>query len=105
MDPLARAQFWDLIDRIRADRPGMSVIVATAYMDEAQRFDWLAAIDDGKVLATGTPKELLETTNSPNLEEAFIRLLPEEKSADTKRLSFRLCLRTARTISPSKPRG
>ena len=79
VDPLARAQFWDLIKRIRADRPGMSVIVATAYMDEAQRFDWLAAIDDGKVLATGTPKELLETTNSPNLEEAFIRLLPEEK--------------------------
>jgi ribosome-dependent ATPase len=79
VDPLARAQFWDLIERIRADRPGMSVIVATAYMDEAQRFDWLAAIDDGKVLATGTPKELLETTNSPNLEEAFIRLLPEEK--------------------------
>ena len=48
-------------------------------MDEAQRFDWLAAIDDGKVLATGTPQELLERTGSPNLEEAFIRLLPEEK--------------------------
>ena len=79
VDPLARAQFWDLIERIRADRPGMSVIVATAYMDEAQRFDWLAAIDDGKVLATGTPQELLERTGSPNLEEAFIRLLPEEK--------------------------
>lgn len=79
VDPLARAQFWDLIDRIRADRPGMSVIVATAYMDEAQRFDWLAAIDGGKVLATGTPQELLERTDSPNLEEAFIRLLPEEK--------------------------
>lgn len=79
VDPLARAQFWDLIERIRADRPGMSVIVATAYMDEAQRFDWLAAIDDGKVLATGTPKELLARTGSPNLEEAFIRLLPEEK--------------------------
>ena len=39
----------------------------------------LAAIDDGKVLATGTPQELLERTGSPNLEEAFIRLLPEEK--------------------------
>ena len=79
VDPLARAQFWDLIDRIRADRPGMSVIVATAYMDEAQRFNWLAAIDDGKVLATGTPQELLARTGSSNLEEAFIRLLPEEK--------------------------
>ena len=33
----------------------MSVIVATAYMDEAQRFDWLAAMDAGKVIATGSP--------------------------------------------------
>ncbi|MBP6139551.1 MAG: ABC transporter ATP-binding protein, partial [Brachymonas sp.] len=53
VDPLARAQFWDLIARIRQDRPSMSVIVATAYMDEAQRFDWLIAMDDGRVLATG----------------------------------------------------
>jgi ABC-type cobalamin/Fe3+-siderophores transport systems, ATPase components len=37
----------------------MSVIVATAYMDEASRFDWLAAMDDGKVIAHGAPKEIL----------------------------------------------
>ncbi|MGV8501563.1 ribosome-associated ATPase/putative transporter RbbA [Pseudomonas aeruginosa] len=80
VDPLARAQFWDLIDRIRGDRPSMSVIVATAYMDEAQRFDWLVAMDDGKVLATGTPTALLERTGSADLEEAFIRLLPSEKT-------------------------
>jgi ribosome-dependent ATPase len=79
VDPLARAQFWDLISRIRAQRNNMSVIVATAYMDEAQRFDWLIAMDDGKVLATGTPQELLERTDSPSLESAFIALLPEEK--------------------------
>ncbi len=53
VDPLSRRQFWDLIDRIRADRPGMSVLVATAYMDEAARFDWLVAMDGGRVLATG----------------------------------------------------
>lgn len=82
VDPLARSQFWDLIDSIRSDRPSMSVIVATAYMDEAQRFDWLVAIDDGQILATGTPQELLENTNSRSLEEAFIRLLPEEKTRD-----------------------
>lgn len=82
VDPLARAQFWDLIDSIRADRPSMSVIVATAYMDEAQRFDWLVAIDDGQVLATGSPQELLDSTDSRSLEEAFIRLLPEEKTRD-----------------------
>ncbi|MEG7359539.1 ribosome-associated ATPase/putative transporter RbbA [Pseudomonas citronellolis] len=79
VDPLARNQFWDLIERIRQRRPGMSVIVATAYMDEAQRFDWLVVMDDGKVLDTGTPQELFERTESDNLEETFIALLPEEK--------------------------
>ncbi|AHV93124.1 ribosome-associated ATPase/putative transporter RbbA [Bordetella holmesii] len=79
VDPLARAQFWDLINDIRQDRPGMSVIVATAYMDEAQGFDWLIAMDAGRVLATGTPAELLSSTGSTSLEEAFIALLPEER--------------------------
>ena len=55
VDPLSRRQFWDLIDRIRARRPGMSVLVATAYMEEAERFDWLVAMDAGRVLATGSP--------------------------------------------------
>ncbi|HAJ11634.1 MAG TPA: multidrug ABC transporter ATP-binding protein, partial [Comamonadaceae bacterium] len=79
VDPLARAQFWDLIASIRRERPQMSVVVATAYMDEAQRFDWLVAMDDGQVLATGAPRELLERTGTSNLEAAFIRLLPDEK--------------------------
>jgi ribosome-dependent ATPase len=79
VDPLARAQFWDLITRIRAGRPGMSVIVATAYMDEAQGFDWLVAMDGGRVLAFGTPAELLEHAGAESLDAAFIALLPEEK--------------------------
>ncbi|WP_373847569.1 ATP-binding cassette domain-containing protein, partial [Delftia acidovorans] len=62
VDPLARAQFWDLIARIRRQRPGMSVLVATSYMDEAQRFDWVVAMDEGRVLTTGTPAELLQRT-------------------------------------------
>lgn len=79
VDPLARAQFWELIGRIRAARPTMSVVVATAYMDEAQRFDWLIAMDAGRVLATGTPDELLARTGCDRLESAFIALLPDEK--------------------------
>ena len=79
VDPLARAQFWDLIRRIRSTRPHMSVLVATAYMDEAQRFDWLVAMDDGQVLDTGTPAELLARTATQSLEAAFIALLPEAK--------------------------
>ncbi len=81
VDPLSRRQFWKLIDDIRAARPGMSVLVATAYMEEAARFDWLVAMNTGRVLATGTPAELLTRTGTRSLEEAFINLLPEEQRA------------------------
>ncbi|WP_249184896.1 ribosome-associated ATPase/putative transporter RbbA [Burkholderia cenocepacia] len=79
VDPLSRAQFWELIERIRSARPAMSVLVATAYMDEAQRFDWLIAMDAGRVLATGSPGELLARTRCDTLEAAFIALLPEAR--------------------------
>ena len=82
VDPLSRVQFWDLIEQIRAARPGMSVLVATAYMEEAARFDWLAVMDAGRVLATGTPDDLLERTGTGSLEEAFIALLPEERRSE-----------------------
>ena len=78
VDPLARRQFWELIDRIRERRPTMSVLVATAYMDEAQGFDWLMAMNAGKILGTGTPQEVLDSVGASSLEQAFIRLLPEE---------------------------
>lgn len=78
VDPLSRRQFWDLIDGIRAERPHMSVIVATAYMEEAARFDWLIAMNAGKVLATGTTQELLARAGTTTLDAAFIELLPAE---------------------------
>src|SRR3974390_3348785 len=78
VDPLARRQFWELIARIRERRPGMSVLVATAYMDEAEGFDWLVAMNAGNVMATGTPDELRRKTGEPTLEKAFIKLLPPE---------------------------
>jgi len=79
VDPLSRRQFWRLIDHIRERHPGMSVVVATAYMQEASSFDWLVAMDDGRVLATGSPAELLARTGTDDLDAAFIKLLPEEK--------------------------
>ena len=88
VDPLSRRQFWELIERIRARRPGMSVLVATAYMEEAQRFDWLAAFDDGKVLAVGKPDELKSRAGAANLESAFIHLLPEAKRRGHKTLEI-----------------
>ena len=76
VDPLSRRQFWDLIDRLRARRSGMSVIVATAYMEEAERFDWLIAMNVGRILATGTPSDLKRQTNTRSIEDAFVALLP-----------------------------
>src|SRR5271157_6348482 len=78
VDPLSRRQFWQLVDHIRVSRPGMSVLVATAYMEEAARFDYLVAMFAGKVVGTGTPAELPARTGTRSLEEAFIALLPEE---------------------------
>ncbi|NIC43070.1 ribosome-associated ATPase/putative transporter RbbA [Aquabacterium sp. A08] len=82
VDPLARVQFWRLIDGLRAQHPRMSVVVATAYMDEAQRFDWLVAMDAGRVLAEGAPADLLRRTGTATLEAAFIALLPEARRRD-----------------------
>ncbi|AMK79312.1 multidrug ABC transporter ATP-binding protein [Methylomonas methanica] len=79
VDPLSRVLFWELIDRLRKRHAGMSVLVSTAYMDEAERFDWLVAMDAGKILATGTASELRTRTGAYTLEDAFIRLLPEAK--------------------------
>ena len=81
VDPLSRRQFWELIDRIRKRRPAMSVLVATAYLEEAESFDWLVVMDGGKVLATGAPGEIEARTGTGNLEDAFIALLPPARRA------------------------
>jgi ribosome-dependent ATPase len=82
VDPLSRRQFWDLIDSIRKSRPEMSVVTATAYMEEAERFDWLVAMNAGEVLATDTPADLLAHTGTPDLDRAFIALLPQDTRDD-----------------------
>ncbi|MFA5952051.1 MAG: ribosome-associated ATPase/putative transporter RbbA [Hyphomicrobium sp.] len=79
VDPLSRKRFWELIRRIRLRREGMSVITATAYMEEAEEFDTLIAMDAGRVVATGTAGDLKTMTGRDTLEAAFIELLPESR--------------------------
>ena len=85
VDPLSRRQFWELIERMRSRRPVMSVVVATAYMEEAERFHWLAAMNAGKVLATGSPAEFKASTGAITVEDAFIALLPEQRRSGHRR--------------------
>lgn len=77
VDPLSRRLFWELVDRIRRSHPGMSVLVATAYLEEAQSFDWLIAMNAGHILFTGTPADLFTKTATSEMEMAFIKLLPQ----------------------------
>jgi ribosome-dependent ATPase len=86
VDPLSRRQFWQLIERMRLRRSGMSVLVATAYMEEAERFDSLVAMNAGKVLATGSPADLKRNTRSTTVEDAFVALLAAELRAGHKAL-------------------
>jgi ribosome-dependent ATPase len=82
VDPLSRRQFWDLIGRMREQRADMTVIVATAYMEEAERFERVIAMNAGVVLAQGTPAEIKAQTGHATLEESFIALLPASLRGD-----------------------
>ncbi len=104
VDPLARSQFWDLIGRIRSERSGMSVIVATAYMDEAERFDWLVAMDAGRILATGTPQELHQRTHTAFAGGGLHRPAAGRKEARPPDRRWSRLLSPARTMrSPLRP--
>jgi ABC-2 type transport system ATP-binding protein len=58
VDPTSRRSFWELIYDL-ANR-GVTVFVSTHYMDEAEHCDWLSLIDQGKIVASGSPRELRE---------------------------------------------
>ncbi len=75
VDPLSRRQFWELIAAIRQRREGMSVLVATAYFDEAERFDHLVAMSGGAVLAEGSPEALKRDHDCSSLEELYAKLM------------------------------
>jgi ribosome-dependent ATPase len=74
IDPLSRRQFWRLIDDIRAARPGLTVIAATAYMEEAARFDRVVAMEGGRVLAQGSMADILARTGARTSEGAYAAL-------------------------------
>lgn len=80
IDPLSRRDFWNLINSIQKQNPDMTIIVSTAYMQEALLFDTIIAINNGKILANLAPKELLEQTNTNNIDEAFIKLMQVESN-------------------------
>ena len=68
LDPQARRQLWELIDQFRAT--GRTTLLTTHYMDEAERLcDRVAIMDHGKVIALGTPKELIRSLGAEHMVE------------------------------------
>ena len=81
VDPLSRRQFWALVADLQRETAGMTVLVATAYIEEAEPFAQLWAMDTGKLLVNAPTREVM--AGHANLEEAYIRLLPPEKQQGT----------------------
>lgn len=76
VDPVARDMFWQLmVDLSRQDK--VTIFISTHFMNEAERCDRISLMHAGKVLASGTPQELVEKRGAASLEEAFIAYLQE----------------------------
>ncbi|NMZ79699.1 ribosome-associated ATPase/putative transporter RbbA [Pseudomonas mandelii] len=71
VDPLSRRRFWELIDDVRRQRPQLTLLVATAYMEEAEQFEHCLMLDGGKLIAAGLTRDLGAATPSGKLDEAF----------------------------------
>src|ERR671916_510273 len=68
LDPQARRQVWDLIEALKA--AGRTIVLTTHYMEEAERLaDRVAIVDHGRVIARGTPRELIESLDAEHVVE------------------------------------
>jgi ABC-2 type transport system ATP-binding protein len=77
VDPLTRRHFWDFIEKLAGG--GVTVFVTTHYMDEARNCDRIVMINEGTIVATGTPSEIITETipeqPDADLNDAFVRLM------------------------------
>ncbi|KIH80971.1 ribosome-associated ATPase/putative transporter RbbA [Pseudomonas batumici] len=71
VDPLSRRRFWELVDDVRHQRPRLTLLVATAYMEEAEQFEHCLMLDRGRLIAAGLSQELAASTVSGKLDDAF----------------------------------
>ncbi|AHL36557.1 multidrug ABC transporter ATP-binding protein [Pseudomonas brassicacearum] len=71
VDPLSRRRFWELIADVRRQRPQLTLLVATAYMEEAEQFEHCLMLDNGRLIAQGLSVELAAATPDGKLDSAF----------------------------------
>ena len=83
VDPLSRRQFWALVHDLQQETTGMTTLVATAYIEEAEQFRQLLAMDAGKLLINAPTAATMRDYGCATLEETYIKLLPPEKQQGT----------------------
>ncbi|MCP3748488.1 ribosome-associated ATPase/putative transporter RbbA [Pseudomonas sp. SBB6] len=71
VDPLSRRRFWELVEQVRQERPQLTLLVATAYMEEAEQFEHCLMLDRGQLIAAGLSEALAAATASHKLDDAF----------------------------------
>jgi ABC-2 type transport system ATP-binding protein len=79
VDPAARRHFWEIIGRHAA--AGLTVVVTTHYMDEAERCDRLGLMSRGRLIGLGTPAEIREHFGQPSIEDVFVELQQQDEGA------------------------
>jgi ABC-2 type transport system ATP-binding protein len=86
LDPQSRRQVWEIVREFKAR--GRTVLLTTHYMDEAERLcDRVAVLDQGRIIASGTPRELIKTLGGDHVVEVAFETnggapLPIERLAD-----------------------
>jgi ABC-2 type transport system ATP-binding protein len=79
VDPELRASFWEYFNELK--KKGITIVLTTHYMDEAQHCDRIGLLRLGKLIAEGAPGEITRQTNTASLEEAFLALSRQEVKA------------------------
>ena len=79
VDPAARRHFWEIIGQHAA--AGLTVVVTTHYMDEAERCDRLGLMSRGRLIGLGTPAEIREHFGQPSIEDVFVELQRQDEGA------------------------
>lgn len=87
VDPVSRRTFWDIIRQL--SREGMTILVSTHYMDEAESCDFLGFVFYGRLIAFGTPAEMKERESKGNLDDLFIYYVEHESPEDPRNQKFK----------------
>lgn len=76
VDVVSRIEFWDMLQGLRSQ--GITILVSTPYMDEAQRCNRVVLINEGRIMGIDTPKNIIEASGQTTFEDAFIELMSKD---------------------------